>query len=145
MISKIKTIAYKLKELGKRECKHESLQWFDTSLPTSTLLNLRVPLSWSFNQASNLFTIGLWFQFTLLDFWLPSTLYNSQEISHSWNFLSRFTNDWSHKILVLALSSNDTRKTKIEWCTKDMQVMKQWCTQKHSSKAQIYSRMIWEG
>ena len=26
-----------------------------------------------------------------------------------------------------------------------MQVMKQWCTQKHSFKAQIYSRMIWEG
>ena len=36
----IKTIAYNLKELGKRECKHESLQWFGTSLPTSTLLNL---------------------------------------------------------------------------------------------------------
>ena len=33
---------------------------------------VRVPLAWSFNQASNLLTIGLWFQFTLLDFWLQA-------------------------------------------------------------------------
>ena len=26
-----------------------------------------------------------------------------------------------------------------------MQVLEQWCTQKHSSKAQIYSRKVWEG
>ena len=26
-----------------------------------------------------------------------------------------------------------------------MQVLKQWCTQKHSSKAQIYSRKVGEG
>ena len=26
-----------------------------------------------------------------------------------------------------------------------MQVLEQWCTQKHSFKAQIYSRNVWEG
>ena len=26
-----------------------------------------------------------------------------------------------------------------------MQVLEQWCTQKHSSKAQIYLRKVWEG
>ena len=30
-------------------------------------------------------------------------------------------------------------------CTKDMQVLEQWCTKEHSSKAQIYSRKVWEG
>ena len=68
---------------------------------------VRVPLSWSFNQASNLFTIGLWFQFTLLDFWLqaPFTLlkrYLTLEQHLKW-YLSlekiplKDNKDWSHK------------------------------------------------
>ena len=65
-----------------------------------------------------------------------STLYTSQKISlswttpqvipHTWETSSqRFTNEWSLKNpSTRTLSSNDTRKTRIEWCTKDMQVMK---------------------
>ena len=42
----------------------------------------------------------------------PSTLYTSQEISHSWKTSSqRFTNKWSHKNpSTKTLSLNDTRK-----------------------------------
>ena len=46
---------------------------------------------------------------------------------------------------IKTFSSNDTKKIRIEWCTKDIQVLEQWYTQKHSSKAQIYSRNVWEG
>ena len=63
----------------------------------------------------------------------PSTLYTSQEISHSWTTpqviphtweTSSQTNEWSYKNHnTRTLSSNDTKKTKIEWCTKDMQVL----------------------
>ena len=92
----------------------------------------------------------------------PCTLYNSQEIPHSWitpqviphiweslsdtshlHFSSqRFTNKdkkYSHKILVYNFRLKWYKKTRIEWCTKDMQVLKQCCTQKHSPRAQIYS------
>ena len=34
------------------------------------------------------------------------------------------------------------QENKIEWCTKDMQVLEQWCTKKHSPKAKIYSRNV---
>ena len=36
------------------------------------------------------------------------------------------------------------KKTMIEWYTNDMQVLEQWCTQKKSPNAQIYSRKIYE-
>ena len=55
---------------------------------------VRVPLSWSFNQASNLFTIGLWFQFTLLDFWLQVPFTLLQEISHSWTTPQVIPHTW---------------------------------------------------
>ena len=71
----------------------------------------------------------------------PSTLYTSQEISHSWTTpqviphiwetsSQRFTNKRPHKNpSTRTLSSNDTRKM--------IQVVEQRCTKKHSSKAQI--------
>ena len=79
----------------------------------------------------------------------PSTLYTSQEISQPWTtpqviphtwetFSQRFTNEWSLKNpSTKTLSSNDIIKPRIEWCIKDMQVVEQWCTKKHYSKAQI--------
>ena len=77
----------------------------------------------------------------------PSTLYNSQEIPHfwtthqvmphTWEFLSdtsyldffsqEFINEdkkYSHKILVQNFRFKWYKKTRIEWCTKDMQVLK---------------------
>ena len=77
----------------------------------------------------------------------PSTLYTSQEISLSLTTSSQgLTNKRSYKNpSTRTLNLNDTKKTTIEMCTKDMQVLEQWCTQKHSSNAQIYSRKVWEG
>ena len=83
------------------------------------LNRVRVPLSWSFNQASNLFTIGLWFQFTLLDFWLQARFTLLQEISLFWttsqvipftweNSLQRYTNN------DLSNPSNRTLGSKIQ-------------------------------
>ena len=34
------------------------------------------------------------------------------------------------------------KKTMIEWCTNDMQILEQWCNKKHSSNAQIYLRNV---
>ena len=66
----------------------------------------------------------------------PSTLYTLQEIPHTWESLSdithldfssqRFTNEdrkYSYKILVQNFKLKCTRKTKIERCTNDMQVL----------------------
>ena len=94
------------------------------------LNQVRVPLSWSFNQAFNLFTIGLWFQFTLLDFWLkaPFTLLKSyptleqplkwypslEKIPFKDLQIKRSLKNPSTR----TLSSNDTKETIIEWCTK---------------------------
>ena len=98
-----------------------------------------------------------------LGLFAPSTLYNSQEIPHSWTtpqviphtweFLSdithldfssqRFTNEdrkYSHKILVQNFRLKCTRKTRIERCTNDTQVLKQWCTQKHSQGSNIFKK-----
>ena len=66
---------------------------------------VRDPLSWSFNQVFNLFTIWLWFQFTFLDFWLQapfsrviSLLNNlSSDTPHLRKFISKIYKDWSHK------------------------------------------------
>ena len=93
----------------------------------------------------------------LLGLFAPSTFYNSQEISYSWttsqvilntweslsdishlDFSSqRFTNEdkkYSHKVLTQTLRLKRYKKTRIEWCTKDMQVLEQWCTKKTLSQ-----------
>ena len=97
-----------------------------------------------------------------------STLYNPQEIPHSWTtsqviphtweslsdtsllnnplsdtphlkipkwyltlrlFFSKIYK-WFHKILVQNFRLKWYKKTRIEWCTNDMQVLEQWCTKK---------------
>ena len=130
MIGNIKTIAYKLKSRQERMQTQEFIvvrrnpAYIHSLQPPN---RVRVPLAWSFNQASNLLTIGLWFQFTLLDFWLqaPFTIlkrYPSLEASSQGLqiMISKVYKNHSTK----TLSSNDTRKARIEWCTKDMQVLK---------------------
>ena len=73
-----------LKELGKQTREFIVVRHFLAYVHSPQPPNrVRVPLSRSFNQASNFFTIGLWFQFTLLDFWLQALFTLLQEISHS--------------------------------------------------------------
>ena len=52
---------------------------------------------------------------------------------------------WFHKILIQNFRLKWYKKTMIEWYTNNIQVLEQWCTQKHSPNAQMYSRKIYEG
>ena len=75
---------------------------------------VRVPLSWSFNQASNLFTIGLWFQFTLLDFWLQAPFTLLQEIALFWITSQVIPLTWENSFQRYAkidLTKNHSNKT----------------------------------
>ena len=83
-------------------------------------------------------------QFTILDFWLqaPFTLLKRYPTLEQLPLKDLQIKDLT-KISTRTLSSNDTRKTRIEWCTKDMQVLEQSCIQ-NTSKAQIYSINVWE-
>ena len=81
IISNIKIIAYKLKEQGRENANtrfYSGLTQPDL-YPLSSSFNpkLKVPLIQGFRTKPSSNTIGLWFQFTLLDFWLqaPFTLF----------------------------------------------------------------------
>ena len=96
---------------------------------------LEVPLIQGFQTKPSSNTIGLWFQFTLLDFWLqapfallksyptleqPLKCYPSLEKIP----LKDLQIKWSLKNLsTRPLSSNDTNETRIGWYNKDMQVL----------------------